>query len=69
VKPIKNKFRELRLNRGLTQKDIADALSISQVSVWQWEAGESLPKADKLPAIAELFGCTIEELFEKEETA
>ena len=44
-------------------------LGISQVSVWQWENGENLPRADKLAAISELYGCKIDELFREEETA
>lgn len=58
-----NRLRALRISAGLKQKDVADRLGISQVSVWQWESGVSLPRADKLPAIAELYGCTIDELY------
>ena len=59
-----NRLRALRISAGLKQKDVADRLGISQVSVWQWESGVTLPRADKLPAIAELYGCTIDELFD-----
>jgi len=34
--------------------------------VWQWEAGECMPTADKLPAIAKILDCKIEELYGKE---
>ena len=64
-----NKFRRLRISRGLTQKEVADALNIRQESVWKWESGDSLPRADKLTAIAKLFNCTVDDLFEEEETA
>jgi transcriptional regulator with XRE-family HTH domain len=56
-------IRALRISAGLSQKEFAEALGLSQVSVWQWEHGESLPTADKLPAIAKVLGCTINELF------
>lgn len=57
-------IRALRISAGLTQKEFADELGISQVSVWQWEHGEALPTADKLPAIARALGCTIDALFD-----
>lgn len=62
-----NRFKAFRLSNGLTQKDVADALGINQVSVWQWENGETMPRAKLLPAIADLFGCRIDELYEKRE--
>jgi transcriptional regulator with XRE-family HTH domain len=37
--------------------------------VCQWENGDALPKADKLVAIAKLYGCTVEELLKEEESA
>lgn len=61
-------FKAYRIKAGLTQKDVAEFFHISQVSVWQWENG-NLPRADKLPAIAELYHCTIDQLLEKEESA
>ena len=64
-----NRFKAYRISAGLTQKDVADALGISQVSVWQWENDDSMPRADKLPAIAELYGCTVDDLIRKEATA
>ena len=64
---IQNRFRGLRISAGLTQKEVADYLGISQVSVWQWENNENMPRADKLPAIAKLFGCTVNDLIGAEE--
>ena len=59
-----NQFFRLRISAGLKQKEVAQKLGISQVSVWQWEHGVSLPTADKLPAIAAVYGCTINDLFD-----
>lgn len=56
-----NRFRFLRISAGLRQADVARALGISQVSVWQWEHGGK-PRVDKLASIAKLYGCTIEDL-------
>ena len=67
VSTIQSCFRTLRISAGLTQKEVADYLGISQVSVWQWENNENMPRADKLPAIAKLFGCDIADLIERKE--
>ena len=61
------KLKEKRLQKNLTQEDIAKALSVSQQAVAKWEAGEMKPQADKLPALAEVLGCTIDELFKEGE--
>ena len=60
------RFEAYRRMAGLTQQDVADFFNISQVSVWQWDNGESFPRADKLTALAELYGCTVDELLGKE---
>lgn len=52
----------------LTQMQVAQALNIPQSTIASWETDRSKPRADKLPAIAKLFGCTIEELLQEEET-
>ena len=61
-----NRFKELRVSKGLKQRDVAEYFGISQVSVWQWENGVTLPRAALLPLIARLYGCTIDELLQDE---
>ena len=46
----------------MTQMQLADALGISFQAVSNWERGNSMPDISKLPELAELFGCSIEEL-------
>ena len=43
-------------------EQLADALGISFQAVSNWERGNSMPDISKLPELAELFGCSIEEL-------
>ena len=45
-----------RRNAGLSQKDAAKALKISNTTLGKWERGESYPTADKIPEICELYG-------------
>jgi len=51
---------------GLSQKDVAFQLGVTQGAVSQWESELSTPQFDKLPALAKIFGCTIDELFAAE---
>ncbi len=45
-----------------TQREVAQKLGVQPSAVSKWERGIAKPRADKLPAIAKLYGCTIEEL-------
>lgn len=60
-------FKNLRIRAGLLQEDVAAAMNIDRSSVAKWESGEVKPRADKLPALAKLFGCTIDDLLATEE--
>ena len=58
-----NKIRELRRRDRRTQEDLADALGITSQAVSRWESGGSYPDMEIMPAIANYFGVTIDELF------
>lgn len=44
-----------RVNAGLTQNEAAKKLNVSNRTLWQWEKGISIPRADKIDAICELY--------------
>lgn len=52
----------LRKARGLTQQEVADRLNVSNKAVSRWERDECAPDLSLIPAIAELFGVTCDEL-------
>lgn len=60
-------IKEAREKAGLTQQDLANELGVGQSTVAMWETQKSLPRTDKLPALAKILGCTIDELLKKEE--
>lgn len=58
-----NVMRERRLRGAIpTQREVAKILGVKESAVSKWERGVTKPRADKLPVIAKLYGCTIEEL-------
>ena len=56
-------IRRLRGRDGRTQEDLAEALGISPQAVSRWEKGGAYPDMELIPAIANYFGVTIDELF------
>lgn len=55
-----------RLKLGMTQADLAGALGVDPSTVAKWESEKAYPRADLLPKIANLLGCTIDELYADE---
>lgn len=56
-------LRSLRALSGLSQQDVANALGIGQTTVSMWETADSCPKAAMLPEIAQLYGCSVADLY------
>ena len=52
----------LRKEKGLTQKELAKLLYISDKAVSKWETGVSIPDTALLVPMADLFGITVTEL-------
>ena len=59
---IANNITKLRKEKGLTQAELADALSYSDKSVSKWERGDGIPDVLVLYKIAELFGVSVSNL-------
>ncbi len=63
------RLKELREMVKVTQEQIAQKLDVDQTAVSKWETGDSLPRADKLPELARILNCTIDELLAEESEA
>lgn len=55
-------IKAARTNKGLTQLDFSKAIGVGVRTVQNWEAGESCPRADKMPEICQVLGCTVEDI-------
>lgn len=60
---IGTKIRELRRRDGRTQDHLAEALGITAQAISRWESGGSYPDMEMIPAIANYFHISIDELF------
>ena len=52
---LKDKLKNLRMEKGLTQAQLADALFVSRSTVAKWENGLGLPGPDSMKALEALF--------------
>lgn len=48
-------LKAARVNIGITQKEAAKRLNVSNKTLCNWENGISVPKADKIDAICNLY--------------
>ena len=51
-----------RKEKGLTQKQLADMLKVSNKTISKWETGEGFPDITILPALAEALSLTVDKL-------
>ena len=58
-------YKVLREKAGLSVKQVMDALHVSDAAVYFWETGANAPSTKKLPDIAKLYGCTVDELLKE----
>lgn len=52
----------LRKRAGYTQETLAEALGVSRQAVGKWESGQGMPEAATLLILADLLGCSLDQL-------
>lgn len=57
-----NLIRELRRQKGMSQKQLADACCVHQTAVSQWEKGRTMPDISSLKMLSSVLGVSVEEL-------
>lgn len=63
---MQEKIKALRKKAGVTQSELAEQLGYKTASIIaMWENGERKPPSDKLPELAKILGCSIDDLFDK----
>ena len=50
-----------------TQKEVVAILGVQNSAESKWERGVNKPRADKLPQLAKLYDCTVDELIREDE--
>jgi len=66
---IGENIRDLRLERAITQEQLAEQLNVSAPAVSKWERGEAYPDITLVPKLAEILGVSTDKLFGVDQTA
>ena len=61
---MKNQVRELRIQRGLAQGQLAEAMGVSRQTINSIENERYTPSLPLALALARYFGITVEEMFD-----
>lgn len=59
---FKVRFKELRLEKGISQIEIAKMLNMSKMAISHWEKGNSEPCIEQLKILANFFDVSIDYL-------
>ncbi len=59
---LNENIKKYRVQKGMTQSQLAAVFNVSEQAVSRWENGNTYPDITLLPAIADYFGITLDEL-------
>lgn len=59
---FKFRLKELRLEKGVSQIEIAKIVNMSKMAISHWESGHSEPSIEQLKLLARFFDVTIDYL-------
>lgn len=59
-------LRKIIIEKGIKQMDVAKAIGVTACNMSLYLSGKRRIPSDKLPGLARVLGCTIDDLFEKE---
>ena len=63
----KNKIKELRQEKGLSQRELAKATGIIQANISRWEECLVVPNVEDVWILANFFDCSIDYIVGKDE--
>ena len=66
MKKVRNRVRELRLDRDWTQQQLADAVGVSRQSINSIECNRYVPSLELALAFARIFACSTDSIFKLE---
>ena len=61
---VQNQIRDLRLQRSITQEDLAAAVGVSRQSINSIERGRYIPSLPLALKFSRFFNCSVNEIFQ-----
>lgn len=52
-----------RINAGMKQKEVADAMKVDRSTIGRWEKGEKVPGYDEAKELAKIYGLSVDNIF------
>lgn len=65
---IGSRIQALRKERGMSQEELANKLSVSRQTVSQWETGQTAPSIDNIYTLKDIFGVSFDALMSEQQT-
>ena len=59
---LKDRIKELRISKNITQKHFGELLNVSQQAIWKWETGKNEPNIEIIIKIADFFNVSCDYL-------
>lgn len=60
------KIKQFRKKNKMKQEEIAVKIGVDRSTIAKWETGAAKPRADKLPALAKILNCTVDQLLRED---
>lgn len=57
------RIKEMRERRGMSQAQLADYMGVCRATACRWESGKIVPSTGRVLELAELLGCSTDELY------
>ena len=65
---IGSRIQAMRKERGMSQEELANKLSVSRQTVSQWETGQTAPSIDNIYTLKDIFGVSFDALMSEQQT-
>lgn len=56
------KLKEARKRKGYTQEELANAVNVGAMTIYQYESGRRIPNARMLKQIAQALDCKVDDI-------
>ncbi len=63
---LSEKIYKLRKKSGLSQEQLAEKLNVSRQAISKWESGVSMPESEKMIALSDFFGVSLDYLMKED---
>lgn len=57
-------YKKIRKNTGMTAQEVATKIGVSISTIFSWESGKTSPDSTHVIQLANLYGCTADELIQ-----